>query len=412
MRTSRRNLPGVLAAGVAAVAAALSAPALAQTTYNVASLADFTGPYADIMKPLNAGRWAVVAWWNEEVGKPLGVRINLKDYDTRYDAAQTASLWPGIKSELKPVAILGLGGPDVAALQQRLPDDKVPMVMATAAYGFAWRSEPWIFNPRPTYAHESAAFYNWYRQKKGIAGPLKVAIISSEASPAYVDIHKGLIKYASDNPDKIEIVETVFTEVQPSDLSTQVNRLVRKGAQAINIQTNTAVVVATKRALQSLGRKDIPIMLSSHNGLPASGKAVGGLTQMEGDFEVYGMAIAGADPTEARKFYDLLVSRYKLVANWDVMTLQGMNQALVAVRAIEGAVKDVGAAKVTGEAVRASILTHTITSKQTFGVLPDLKYSREAPFPLSGLTVNIGTVSNGKYGVAAETVPVPSLNKW
>ena len=412
MSNSKRRLLGWMAAGIAAGQLAMPTTAVAQTTYNVASLADFTGPYADVMKNLVGGRWAVVAWWNEEVGKGLGVKINMKDFDHRYDAAQVASLWPGIKSELKPIAVLGVGGPDVAALQQRLPDDKIPMLMSTAGYGFAWRQDPWIFNPRPTYAHEAAAFYNWYRTKKGITGPLKVAIISSEASPAYVDIHKGANLYASENKDKVEIVETVFTEVQPSDLSTQVSRVVRKGAHIIHIQTNTAAVVATKRALQSIGRKDIPIMLSSHNGLPASGTAIGGLAQMEGDFEVYGMAIPGADVTEARKFFDMLTAKYKLTAKWDVTTLMGMNQALVAVRAIEGAVKDVGAGKLTGVAVRDSMLKNPISGKQTFGVLPDLVYTREAPFPLKGLTVNIGTVTGGKYVTAAENVAVPVLNKW
>ena len=412
MSNSKRRLLGWMAAGIAAGQLAMPTTAVAQTTYNVASLADFTGPYADVMKNLVGGRWAVVAWWNEEVGKGLGVKINMKDFDHRYDAAQVASLWPGIKSELKPIAVLGVGGPDVAALQQRLPDDKIPMLMSTAGYGFAWRQDPWIFNPRPTYAHEAAAFYNWYRAKKGITGPLKVAIISSEASPAYVDIHKGANLYASENKDKVEIVETVFTEVQPSDLSTQVSRVVRKGAHILHIQTNTAAVVAAKRALQSIGRKDIPIMLSSHNGLPASGTAIGGLAQMEGDFEVYGMAIPGADVTEARKFFDMLTAKYKLTAKWDVTTLMGMNQALVAVRAIEGAVKDVGAGKLTGVAVRDSMLKNPISGKQTFGVLPDLVYTREAPFPLKGLTVNIGTVTGGKYVTAAENVAVPVLNKW
>ena len=412
MSNSKRRLLGWMAAGIAAGQLAMPTTAVAQTTYNVASLADFTGPYADVMKNLVGGRWAVVAWWNEEVGKGLGVKINMKDFDHRYDAAQVASLWPGIKSELKPIAVLGVGGPDVAALQQRLPDDKIPMLMSTAGYGFAWRQDPWIFNPRPTYAHEAAAFYNWYRTKKGITGPLKVAIISSEASPAYVDIHKGANLYASENKDKVEIVETVFTEVQPSDLSTQVSRVVRKGAHILHIQTNTAAVVADKRALQSIGRKDIPIMLSSHNGLPASGTAIGGLAQMEGDFEVYGMAIPGADVTEARKFFDMLTAKYKLTAKWDVTTLMGMNQALVAVRAIEGAVKDVGAGKLTGVAVRDSMLKNPISGKQTFGVLPDLVYTRAAPSPLKGLTVNIGTVSGGKYVTAAENVAVPVLNKW
>lgn len=413
MIISRRNALGVMAAGVlAAAGAGYHAPALAQNTYNVAGMADFTGPYADIMKSLVAGRWAVLNWWNEEVGKGLGIKVNMKDYDTRYDTAQTSSLWPGIKSELKPIAALGLGGPDSAALQQRLPDDKIPLMMATAGYGYAWRAEPWVFNPRATYAHEAGAFYLWYRQQKGITGPLKIGIISSEAAPAYVDIHKGLEKFAAENKDKIEVVETVYTEVQPSDLTTQVNRLLRKGAQVINIQTNTAAVVATKRALQSLGRKDVPILMSSHNGLPASGKAVGGLAQLEGDFEVYGMAIPSADASETRKFYDMLVAKYKLTGGWDVMTMMGMNQMLFTVRAIEAAAKKVGADKVTGEAVRNALFDNTITSAQTFGVLPDLKFTREAPFPLGGMAVNIGTVKDGKYTVAAQNVPVPTVNKW
>lgn len=411
MDKSRRTLIGGLAAtGLAALAA--SAPASAQTTYNVASLADFTGPYADVMKDLVGARWAVVNWWNEEVGKGLGVRVNMKDYDHRYDAAQVSSLWPGIKSELKPVSIMGVGGPDVAALQQRLPDDKIPMIMSTASYGFAWTPNPWIFNPRPTYAHEAAAFFQWYRKEKNISGPLKVAIISSEASPAYVDIHKGANKFAADNKDQVEIVETVYTEVQPSDLTTQVNRVVRKGAQVIVVQTNTAAVVATKRALQAIGRKDVPVMMSSHNGLPASGKAIGGIQQLEGDYEVYGMAVSTDQDTEAKRFYDMLKAKYKLNAGWTAMTVMGLNQALVTVRTIESAVKDVGVAKVDGPAMRAAMLKNTITSKQTFGILPDVAYSNDAPFPLKGLTVNVGTIRNGQYVIAAQGVPVPVVNKW
>src|SRR3546814_11011500 len=70
----------------------LATPVQAQITYNIASLADFTGPYADVMKDLNGARHSAVAWWNAEVGKDLGVQPRMKDYDHRYDAAQVASL--------------------------------------------------------------------------------------------------------------------------------------------------------------------------------------------------------------------------------------------------------------------------------------------------------------------------------
>ena len=146
---------GALAAGVFGLAGA----AQAQTTYNVAGLADFTGPFADVMKDMTGCRKGVLDWWSDEVGKAQGVALRVKEYDTRYDVAQVASLWPGIKSELDPVAILGIGGSDAAALQQRLPNDKVPQVLATAGYGFAWKSDSWVFNARATYPHEAAAFY-------------------------------------------------------------------------------------------------------------------------------------------------------------------------------------------------------------------------------------------------------------
>jgi branched-chain amino acid transport system substrate-binding protein len=82
------------------------------------------------------------------------------------------------------------------------------------------------------------------------------------------------------------------------------------------------------------------------------------------------MAIPGADVTEARKFFDMLTAKYKLTAKWDVTTLMGMNQALVAVRAIEGAVKDVGAAKLTGVAVRDSILKNPISASRPSACCP------------------------------------------
>ena len=408
-----KNLISKWIAGAAAIAVVAVAPAAsAETTYNIASIADFTGPYADIMKDLVGARHAAVDWWNDEVGKGMGIKVVIKDYDGRYDAAQTASLWPGIKAELNPVAIVGVGGPDVAALQGRLPTDKVPMFMSTAGYGFAWKPDPWIFNPRPTYGHEAAAFFEWFRNSRGIKTPLKVAIISSEAAPAYVDIAKGAEKFAKDNADKVEIVETIFTEVQPTDLTTQVGRVIRKGAQVIDIQTNTAAVVATKRALQALGKTDVAIMMSSHNGLLASGKAIGGIKDLEGDYEVYGMAVPTDEKTKAHDFQQMVVAKYKAQVTWSVASVMGFNQTLVALRAIEAAARKVGADKVDGDAVRTALMATPITTDQTFGILPNLTYTNEAPFPVTGLTVNIATIKDGKYVIAAENVPVPAITKW
>lgn len=412
--SSSRNFGIAGAAAVAGLALGLSAapaPVMAQTTYGVALLSDYSGPYADIMPILGRSREVVIDWWNAEVGAKLGVKLAYKNYDTRYDAAQTASLWPGIKSELKPVAVLGLGGPDVAALGQRLADDGVALFMSTAGYGYAWKPDSWIVNPRPTYAHEAVAFFKWLKGQRGGSQPLKVVVVSSEASPAYVDIARGIEKYSKDNPTEVQIVETIFTEVQPTDLSTQVRRVVRGGAEVISVQTNTAVVVAVKRALQGLAAK-VPIMTSSHNGLPASGKAAGGLEQMEGDYEVYGMALATDEDTAGRRFYEKLKAQHKLAAPWNVLTVMGMSQGLYTVRAIEHAVKKHGGQGLTGAKVRDALFGEPVTAEETFGILPTLKFTKEAPFPIDGLKVNIATIKGGRYVTGATNVDTPPLSKW
>jgi branched-chain amino acid transport system substrate-binding protein len=397
-----------------ALVAALSAcgMAQAQTTYQIAGLADFTGPYADVMKDWTSCRRGVLDWWTEEVGKKQGVALKVKDYDTRYDVAQVASLWPGIKSELNPVAIFGVGGPDTAALQQRLPKDKVPLILSTAGYGFAWKPDSWVFNARPTYPHEAAAFYKWMQKKSGSTAPLKVGVISSEVSPAYVDIHKGVEHFSKDNPGVMEVVETIYTEAQPTDLTQQVARLVRKGATVLQVFNNTASVVAARRALQSLGKNDIPIVMSAHNGLLSSGKALGGLKQLEGSYEVYGMAMATDDVTPTRTYFDKLRTDYKVDANFSSACIMGMSQAMIVVRAIEQAITVKGANGVTGEDVRTAMLSTPLSTERSFGILPSISFQADAPFPTQGISVNIGTVENGKYKMVEHNIPSPTLNKW
>lgn len=397
----------VLAAGLT-----LGSTAWAQTTINVAAFADFAGPYANVMNDMQGGRLAVVDWWNKEVGEKLNVRIAVKTYDTRYDVAQTASLWPGIKAELKPAILLGLGGPDAAALQQRLPEDKIPMLFGTAAYGFGWKPGQWALNVRPTYPHEAAGFLEWFRTTK-LEGkrPVKVAIITSEATPAYADMAKGLQAYAKSQPEKATFVEAIWTEVQPADLTLQVRRLANAGTDVIVIQTNTAQAVATKRALQALG-KDIPIMLSLHNGVVGASKALGSPNGFAGDYEVGAMADASEDDTPARKFYAMLQSKHGLKSNWNAMTMLGLGQSIVAVRAIEAAVKAKGATGVTGESVYAALMGTQFTGAELMGVLPGVDFSPENPFPTGTARVNVATMKDGKVARVAADAAVPAIPKW
>jgi branched-chain amino acid transport system substrate-binding protein len=72
----------------------------------------------------------------------------------------------------------------------------------------------------------------------------------------------------------------------------------------------------------------------------------------------------------------------------------------------------VGAENLTGQAVYDAILEAELTADDLFGFLPNLDWTPEAPFPTSGLTTSVGTVTDGKYARAALEHEIPELEKW
>jgi len=94
------------------------------------------------------------------------------------------------------------------------------------------------------------------------------------------------------------------------------------------------------------------------------------------------------------------------------MTIMGLGQSILAVRAIEATLKAKGAGKVTGEAVRETLLASQFTSNDLMGVLPGMDFSNDAPFPTGTSKVNIATMKDGKVVRAAGDVTVPMVNKW
>lgn len=400
------------AAIVAGIAVPFTAPVAAQTVYQVPALSDYSGPFAAIMPMLGAGREGVVNWWNVEHGAKLGVKLELKTYDTRYDTAQTASLWPGVLAT-KPVIGLALGGPDTSALQQRLPTDKVPMVLGSAANGFGWRPNQWVMATRPTFVHELTGFIEWFQKNKaGGTRPVKVAMFTTEASPTFADMGKGVTAYAKANPKVMSLVEMVFVEPQPADVTLQLRRVLNAGAEVVLVPTNIQQAVAVKRAMQALG-KNVPIAYSLQNSPAMLQKLLGSISAMEGDYEVHGSVIATEEDTEAKRFYDMLVAKHGLKGPWHSLTTIGINQALVMVRVVEAAAKKNGGDKLTGEMLYNTLIDTTFPAKDFYGFTGgDIDFSVEAPFPTKDPRVNIGQVVGGKLTTVAKGVAVPKLAKW
>ncbi len=398
-------------ATVAGLCLSAALPATAQTVYQVPAMSDFSGPFSSIMPMMAGGREAVATWWNAEVGAKMGVKIEVKSYDTRYDAAQTASLWPGVLAT-RPLVGLSAGGPDTAALQQRLPTDKVVMISGSAANGSGWRPNQWVLTPRPTFVHEITGFIEWYQKTKTPGRPVKVAMFTTEASPSFADMAKGVSAYAKASPNLVNLVEMVFVDVQPTDVTLQLRRVLNAGAEVILVPTNIQQAVAVKRAMQALG-KNVPIVHGLQNSPGMLQKLVGSMAAMEGDYEVHGGVITSEEDTEAKRFYDLLVARHGMKVPWHAITSLGMTQTLLAVRAIEVAAKKHGPDKLSGELIYTTLLETTFPAKDFFGLTGgDLDFSVEAPFPTRDPRINIGQVVGGKLTTVAKGVPVPRLGKW
>jgi branched-chain amino acid transport system substrate-binding protein len=379
--------------------------------YTITHSTDFTGPYAVIMKPVDQATKVMYAWWNETVGSKLGIKLNFKQYETRYDSSVVASLWPGILSGDKPIAHVGLGGPDVAALMKRLPEDKVPLFMSTGTYGYEWSANQWIFHFRPTYIHETAAFLTWAHKELIKTRPIKFGYISFKGSPAYAEGYTGIKKF-SEEANWTECLEPEWVDLKPVSITSEVRRLARKKPDFILISSNTAHVLSCIRAQKELGIH-IPILMSSHNGIQMSALAAGDMKIFEGHYEV-----EACDPgidlnVPGAKIYEQYRKKMGIETGWNMIAAQSSAGMVLLFRAVERAAAKVGPNNITGETIYQAMYERPFTIEEMLGLTNKLVFSKEAPFPLNELKARISTVKDGKQVLTPKDwVPVVSVPKW
>lgn len=406
----RAFLAGATALGMMTAAV----PAVAQTEYMIPGIVDFSGPFADLSKQLVA-RDAVVRWWNDTEGKKLNVKLTVKNYDYRYDGSVIASLWPGILSDLKPIAAFGLGGPDLAALQQRLPKDKVPVIYAPPSYGFGWLPNQWVFAPRATYVHEWMTALRWFAEQNPSKKPIKVAFMSTQSSPAFVDFVNGSAKYIKDvlEPAGIaRVVATEWVEIQPVDVSSQMGKIVDAKADIIIGTATTTMSAAALRAEQLHG-VSIPTLAATWHTIWPLAQAMKSFKPWEGHLVATGIASTEDRAGPAWAFYQTLSASYGQPKDWNPLNVLGMSQGLLLVRAVEHTAKRVGGDKMTGEAVYETLTTTTFSEEEMMGILPSISFTKDAPFPKDG-KIKVETVKDGKYTLATpQWLPIPDdIAKW
>jgi branched-chain amino acid transport system substrate-binding protein len=383
---------------------AASLPATA-AEYVMTVSADFSGPFANVMPNAMSGVRTIAAWWNEEVGKRLGVTVKLNIHDMRYDAAVIARTWPAILRSENPIMHLGFGSPDLTTLMRRLPNDKVPMLIGTAMVGLVWSENGWHYSIRPTYSHEFAGLLSHMQQQAGRT--LRIASISTQNQAGFVDQVNGLRHLARTYPNRFEMLDTQWADTSPVSLTSSVRTIVGQNADVIVVGGTTAQVQATANALKELGAR-IPVITSTHNGLSEASKGTA-LADMEGFYSAFSFASPAQETLPIREIFN----RHRTEGTWGLITAQSAAQALLALRVLERAVAKVGPNNVTGEVMRQALLDNVFTEQELLGALPTLDFDATAPFPIGQIRATGEVVRNGQIvPIEGGWLDVPAITKW
>jgi branched-chain amino acid transport system substrate-binding protein len=392
-------------AAACAAALTLSQPALS-AEYVMSASADYSGPFADVMPNAMSGLTAIASWWNKDVGQKLGVKVDIKITDMRYDAAVIARTWPSILSRDKPIMHLGFGSPDLTTLMKRLPGDKVPMLIGTAMVGLVWQPNGWHFSIRPTYSHEFAGLLAELQKKKG--GKIVIGPLSTQNAAGFVDQVKGVEKLAATYPDRFEVLETQWIAASPVSVTGNVRTLLEKKPDVLLVGGTTAQVIATANALEEL-KANVPIISSTHNGLSEAAKGID-LKKLNGSFSAFSFA---PDNQKVLPIRDVYEANKGGDGKWGLIAAQSAAQALLALRILEKAVAKVGADNVTGQAMYDAMLANTFSEKDLLGALPEIKFDSTAPFPVGEIKVKAQVVKDGQIVPYTEDwMSVPKLEKW
>jgi Periplasmic binding protein len=379
---------------LAAAALAVAQPSFA-AEYVMSASADYSGPFADVMPNAMSGLIAINNWWNKEVGEKLGVKVDIKITDMRYDAAVIARTWPSILSRDKPIMHLGFGSPDLTTLMKRLPNDKVPMLIGTAMVGLVWQPNGWHFSIRPTYSHEFAGLLSELQKKKG--GKLLIGALSTQNAAGFVDQVKGVEKLAAMYPDRFQVVDTQWIPASPVSVTSNVRDLLEKKP-----------VIATANALDELGAH-VPIISSTHNGLSEAAKGID-LAKLNGSYSAFSFAPDNQKDLPIRAIYE---ANKGPDGKWGLIATQSAAQALLALRILEKAVAKVGKDNVTGQAMYDAMMENSFSEQELLGVLPAIKYDQTAPFPVGDIKVKAQVVTDGKIVPLSDAwMDVPKLEKW
>jgi ABC-type branched-subunit amino acid transport system substrate-binding protein len=217
---------------------------------------DLSGPFSPLTLPVLAGFEDAIAYFNSQGGL-CGAEVAMEYRDTggRQEAAQAA--WDEFSAQDDITIMFVYLTEDAELLRDQAEERRLPLVVSSgsvaALYGESADDPAWVFSVTPLYADQLGAFCdyvadNW--DSFGIAGPPVLGHVS----------FLGALGQSSDTPEAraycqaqgIGYAGAQYYFPTLSDISTQLNEVLRTGANIIyttSVASGPAQVATTLEAL-------------------------------------------------------------------------------------------------------------------------------------------------------------------
>jgi len=396
-------------------ACAKPVPQVAVHEYIIPTYADVTGPYSELQPIISPSKTLVFDWWNENVGKKLGVKLVSKTYDNRYDTAESASIHARAVVNDKPIAILTEGAPGVLPIIMKVEEQKIVVIHGSPGSGFFNVTEGFVFCPLRDWATLATGSFEWFCEDYWKKPQKPRVVLTIFEGVAGKDIATPILMWEKTYP-KAEYAfngEVQWHPANPVDLSGLVRKIVEEGKPDLISFAGTAVgSAAFYSAMQELGYlHKVPILNPPNVSLTALSEMLGA-DKLEGDFEYNGINYSPG--TEAEKIFMNNINKYRPGTPWGGIGSQFSFQVYLLTRAVERAVANVGSDNLTGQALYDVLNKGEFKADELYGLTGDIKFNPQDR--LAGIrTVYVYQMKDGKpqmVGQHALSDVTLSLKKW
>ncbi len=334
--------------------------ARASESYKVVSFLDYSGPFANRGKPVEQMQQLVVDWYNQTRGAEHGVTIQFEPVDTGYDQSKTGQAYERAIQDPSLIGVVTFGSPNVIAIQNRLPENKIPAVHGGPAYSLMKKGS-WVFTPLGDYGRYFASAIAWRLKSLAGPGPIRVAFVTFDGSSGH-DWADALGPKLQGMNAKVVLNE--FIPPRSLDVGVNVERVLDSKPDVVILATTDQLQPLLLNELKANQFDMTKVINSQHEGL--------GLLVLlgvkpetdEGTQEVTTENHVDTS-TEAYKIYNSRKDKYQ--TRWAADTLLHFPSTMVLMDAIDRAVLKKAGKRINGEDVYSELAHGTFDGRGLLG---------------------------------------------